>query len=172
MDFGDILDEWERETAKPHGKKSRKAPSRRESGARATEPTEPTANETRVNPMDAWLRRYGVEDKDSATDPRGNPESPAERRRRLRGAKPDAVIDLHGLTRDDAWARLTAFFADARRRGFQKVLIIHGKGSHSAEDPVLGPLVRLFIERNPHAGESGHSSRDEGGTGSTWVILK
>jgi DNA-nicking Smr family endonuclease len=169
MDFGDILDEWERETAKPHGKKSHKAARPSESGERAVTPS---ASETRANPMDAWLRRYGVEDKDSATDQRVDAESPAERRRRLRSARPDAVIDLHGLTRDDAWARLTAFFADARRRGFGKVLIIHGKGSHSAEDPVLGPLVRLFIERNPHAGESGHSSRDEGGTGSTWVILK
>ncbi len=169
MDFGDILDEWERETAKPHGKKSHKAALRRESENRETGPS---ANETRVNPMDAWLRRYGVEDKDSAGTGEAEGESPAARRRRLRAAKPDAVIDLHGCTRDDAWARLVAFFADARRRGFQKILIIHGKGSHSAEDPVLGPLVRLFIERNPHAGESGHSSRDSGGTGSTWVILK
>ena len=79
---------------------------------------------------------------------------------------------LHGLAREDAWLRLESFFADACRRRLEKVLIIHGKGTHSAEDPVLGPMVKLFLERNRHAGESGHSGRELGGTGSTWVILK
>jgi len=86
--------------------------------------------------------------------------------------RPDAIIDLHGLSRDDAWRRLESFFADSLRRGLEKILIVHGKGTHSSDDPVLGPMVRVFLEQNPHAGESGHSSRESGGTGSTWVIIK
>jgi DNA-nicking Smr family endonuclease len=168
MDFGDILDEWDRETAKPHGKK-RIAEDARRGGERTAQ--EPPAN-PRVNPMDAWLRRYGTEDKDSLSADSPARETPAERRARLRAKRCDAVIDLHGLTRDDAWIRLESFFAGAVRQGLEKVLIIHGKGTHSADDPVLGPMVRVFLERNPHSGESGHSGKEAGGTGSTWVILK
>ena len=201
MDFGDILNEWERETAKPYGKKRLAANARREitrgvepgrekpscgerpsraRGVESTERAEPTGGEKsddnvsnrRVNPMELWLRRYGVEDKDTVAAGSPERESPAERRRRLRAMKCDAVIDLHGLTRDDAWARLESFFAAAVRQGLEKVLIIHGKGTHSPEDPVLGPMVRVFLEQHRHAGESGHSGKESGGTGSTWVILK
>lgn len=183
MDFGDILDEWEKETSKPYGKKRLADDRRREvaSGDRSregaardnkTKVREAGVSERRVNPMEMWLRRYGVEDKDSAAEASPEAETPAMRRKRLRAMKPDAIIDLHGLAREDAWLRLESFFADACRRGLEKVLIIHGKGTHSAEDPVLGPMVKLFLERNRHAGESGHSGRESGGTGSTWVILK
>ncbi|HNY18286.1 MAG TPA: hypothetical protein PKL75_12605, partial [Treponemataceae bacterium] len=133
MDFGDILDEWERETAKPYGKKRLAANARREDargeksnesevspdGAESSGGEKPSRGEKnnggeksdddvsnrRVNPMELWLRRYGVEDKDTAAANSPERESPAERRRRLHAMKCDAVIDLHGLTRDDAWAR-------------------------------------------------------------------
>jgi DNA-nicking Smr family endonuclease len=53
-------------------------------------------------------------------------------------------------------------------------MIIHGKGIHtSGTDPVLGKLVRSFIERDKRCGASGHpKNKAEGGTGATWVILK
>lgn len=190
MDFGDILDEWDRETAKPYGKKRMAGNARRDEeqtqngtgktahgentaskGADASTKPKDAAN-PRVNPMDAWLRRYGTEDKDALAADSPARETPAEKRARLRAKRCDAVIDLHGLTRDDAWIRLESFFAGAVRQGLEKVLIIHGKGTHSVDDPVLGPMVRLFLERNPHSGESGHSGKEAGGTGSTWVILK
>ncbi len=184
MDFGDILGEWERSTAKPYGKKRMAQESRQERqdqrdqldrGERppsGTPSAKPAREEPRANPIDVWLRRNGVQDKDTVLGESGEPESPADRRRRLHALRPEATLDLHGLTRDDAWARLEAFFADCRRRGLSKVLIIHGKGTHSESDPVLKGVVRLFLERNPHAGESGHSTHGEGGSGSTWVILK
>lgn len=192
MNFGDILDEWDRETAKAYGKKKIARDERREiASARESAPDSlnvpvsgqgplpvdspkkrPDSGEVRANPMDVWLRRYGTCDKD--TEMASSPEavSPAERRRRLRAMKPEAVLDLHGLTRDDAWRRLESFFADCRRRGMRKVLVIHGKGNHSGGDPVLRQTVLLFIEQNPHAGESGSADKDSGGSGSTWVILK
>jgi DNA-nicking Smr family endonuclease len=104
-----------------------------------------------------------------------NAESPAFRRKRLLCKSPDKTLDIHGLTRAEAQDALTAFFNMANNNRLEKVLIIHGKGNHETEghEPgVLKKLVREFVERCPFAGESGYSSADSGGTGSTWVLLK
>lgn len=180
MDFGDILDEWDRETAKPRGKKNIKADEKKRaarevnagSSGNASDTSRDDTSSRRANPMDVWLRRYGTVNKDSMLEAEEAKESKAEERRRLRAMKCEATIDLHGLTRDEAWMRLESFFSDSVRRGLKKVLIIHGKGVHSADDPILSRMVRLFLEQNPHAGESGASERASGGTGSTWVLLK
>jgi DNA-nicking Smr family endonuclease len=121
-------------------------------------------------------------DKDALLPP-GNAGFTGGRRSRLLRKKPDAVIDLHGLNRDEAWTTLEAFFEDSRRKGFEKVLVIHGKGSHRGSRParyagdaesegVLRDLTRRFVESCSWAGESGYSTVREGGTGSTWVIIK
>jgi len=192
MNFGDILDEWDRSTAKPYGKK--KIDSDRADRDRAgnngagnngagnngagnngagNNGADCAAKELpRANPMDVWLRRYGLEDKDADLDESGRTETPAERRKRLRAMRSEAVLDLHGLTREEAWARLDSFIADCVRRKLLKVLVIHGKGAHSESDPVLKQMVRTFIEQNPHAGESGPGDKGEGGSGSTWILLK
>ena len=94
-----------------------------------------------------------------------------ERRYRLLRKKPDVSIDLHGLTGDEAWAALEAFFQESFKKGFEKVLIIHGKGNHSDEG-VLRDLCRRFVETCSFAGESGYSQPRNGGKGATWVILK
>ena len=97
-----------------------------------------------------------------------------ERRRRLLRKKPDASVDLHGLNGDEAWTALDVFFQESRMKGFEKVLIIHGKGNHlsGANEAVLRELTRRFIEACQFAGESGHSAARDGGSGATWVILK
>ena len=98
-----------------------------------------------------------------------------EKRSRLLRKRPDAFIDLHGLKRDEAWMALETFFEDSRRKGFDKVLVIHGKGNHIGSvgnEGVLMDLAKQFIESCAFAGESGHSSNREGGRGATWVLLK
>lgn len=130
------------------------------------------------NILDKWEKqgsgRQELYDKDAGTAMEDN--GSGERRYRLLRKKPDASIDLHGLTRDEAWTALEAFFENSRRNGFEKVLIIHGKGNHRNEIPgnegALRDLSRQFIESCSFAGESGHSSARQGGTGTTWVILK
>jgi hypothetical protein len=154
MHFGDILDQWERSGA---GAVSGK---RNETGGAMPEP---------VHPMDAWLRINGVYDKDSEAD--AGPNAASERRR-LRHKKPDAAIDIHGLTRDEAWEALDRFFSESRGNGLEKLLVIHGKGNHSAGEAVLKRMVREFIERCPFAGESGQGKAAGGGEGATWVLLK
>jgi DNA-nicking Smr family endonuclease len=61
---------------------------------------------------------------------------------------------------------------NSQAQGFEKLLIVHGKGNHSGSDAVLPRLVRTFIEKCPFAGESGYGSASAGGTGVTWVLLK
>lgn len=151
MDFGDILAQWE------NGKSAagKKSPGSADS-------------EKQAHPMDIWLRINTVTDKDAQVGE--EQDSAAERRRRLRHKKPEARIDIHGLTRDEAWPVLDQFFTNSYNRGLKKVLIIHGKGNHSQDKAVLKHCVRDFIEMCPFAGESGQS--DTGGSGATWVLLK
>jgi DNA-nicking Smr family endonuclease len=82
------------------------------------------------------------------------------------------VIDLHGLKRDEAWVALENFFEEGRRRGLEKLLVIHGKGNHSVGEGLLKRLTARFIENCPFAGEWGHSPARGGGGGASWVILK
>jgi DNA-nicking Smr family endonuclease len=133
MDFGDILDQWDRGKA-------------------------------------ASMRVNGVVDKDA--DSEESALRPQERRRRRLAKKADASLDLHSLTKDEAWAAMEDFFRAGRQQGFDKLLIIHGKGNHSNGEAILKRAVRDFIERCPYAGESGPGAAAEGGNGATWVLLK
>jgi len=159
MDFGEILNQWEQGDYK----------SGKEGGntGGASDDFQKQARKT-VHPIDAWLRTNKIIDKDALADP--DQDSAAERRRRLRLKKPDDQIDIHGLTRDEAWTALGHFFMNSRDRGLEKVLIIHGKGNHSQDKAVLKHCVRDFLEQCTFAGESGQG--ETGGSGSTWVLLK
>ena len=131
MDFGTILDEWE--------KRSEKKP---------------------------------VLDKDKEVTLKETKENKKDRRSRLLKKRPDAVIDLHGLTQDEAWISLDLFFRNSLKMGFEKVQIIHGKGDPPNNEAVLRLLSRRFIENCNFAGESAYCSAKEGGSGATWVIIK
>ena len=146
MNFGDILEKWERQSA----------------GTRRRDPSGNKAYDSSVR------EEYATE-----TVLRG------ERRSRLLRKRPDDSIDLHGLTRDEAWTALGTFFENSQKKGCEKLLIIHGKGNHRSllneaplDEGALRDLVRSFIEYCSFAGESGYSPAREGGTGATWVILK
>jgi DNA-nicking Smr family endonuclease len=174
MNFGDILDQWEESNKKkkssPTNKSSKKANADHIENPGRIEKEVPKPELKKIDPMILWMRRYGVEDKDSIEEEKHFDS--AERRKRLLNKKPDATIDLHGLIRDEAWTALEAFFQDARRRSFEKLLIIHGKGNHSNGDAVLKRTVRDFIERCSFAGESGQGTASQGASGATWVLLK
>lgn len=178
MDFGDILAQWGEQQKKE--KLQKKSPQIQKSSkkANAGEPSVKTEQNSSkntnpvINPMELWLRRYGVTDKDSLAQ-KSESALRMENREYLRTMRPEARIDLHGNTRDEAWARLESFVNDCLQRGLRKIEIVHGKGIHSrGSDPVLGNLVRMFIEQNKHLGTSGHNDKNHGGSGVTWVLLK
>ena len=133
--------------------------------------------------LDKWDKLSGtVYDKDADSPALASASAEtrhsADRRKRLLRKNPEASIDLHGLTRDEAWDALTVFFNDAKNRGLEKVLVIHGKGNHSggtgmeADSGILKKMARNFIERCPFAGESGYCNGRSGGEGSSWVLIK
>ena len=114
--------------------------------------------------MDEWLSNNKVYKKDSSGQ--------GENRQRLLQINPDGILDIHGLTGDEAWISLEQFFSSSREKGFKKLRIIHGKGNRSQGDAVLKQTVRKYIEICPFAGESGFEKAKYGGTGATWVLLK
>ena len=144
MDFDKILNRWEK-------RKKKKA----------------------VSDMGKWIDQYPPQEngKDEGEEVRQNVAA-AERRRRLRTLKPQRQIDLHGLTASGAVKRVDRFLQDCRRDGLRKILIIHGKGKHSKTEPVLARAIRTYIQRSPHAGEFGTPTKDYGGSGAIWVILR
>ncbi|MDR1250473.1 MAG: Smr/MutS family protein [Treponema sp.] len=161
MDFGDILDKWDHQTGRTPG-------TERSLGKKAPRITA----EQKTDILSAWLRINDVVDKDAELFEAAAPFEKGERRRRLRSKRPDASLDLHGQTRDEAWLSLDEFFRLSRQQSFEKLLIIHGKGNHSEGEATLKRVVQSYIERCAFAGESGQSTAAEGGSGATWVLLK
>lgn len=184
MDFGDILNKWNDEQKGNSSKQKQPQVSHKKLNAPTKEEKEVAKqnrtfeelmaddNKRTANPMEIWLNRYGTVDKDEIADEAAE-EHRLESREYLQSMKPEARIDLHGLTRDEAWDKLNDFVTDSKKRNLKKILIVHGKGNHSnGSDPVLGPMVRTFIEQDSRLGTSGHPDRSWGGNGATWVIIK
>jgi DNA-nicking Smr family endonuclease len=146
------LDQWDRQTGRSGGKKNA--------------PVEES------HPLSAWLRVNEVVDKDAESAGSAHPAGRGERRRRLRMKRPDATLDLHGQTREEAWIAMDGFFNLCRQQGLEKLLIVHGKGNHSKGEAALKRVVRDYIEYCAYAGESGQAAASEGGSGATWVLLK
>lgn len=167
MTFEEILNQWEARIQRPYERKRMRKDAKNPTAAAYN-----AENNQKINPMDYWVRRYGVYDKDAQDSQDPAPLDNQAEKRRLRAMRPQAEIDLHGMTLEEAYGALVTFFDDAVRREYQKILIIHGKGNHSQNGPVLSRFVQKFLETHAHAGETGHPKGRDGGTGSTWVILK
>ena len=123
--------------------------------------------------LNQWMNRYGTIDKDKIVEDQEKRINLYDRNY-LMNMKPEATLDLHGLHQVEAEEALNRFITDCKNRGLHKVIVIHGKGIHtSGTDPVLGELVRRFIEHDKRCGSSGHpKSKAEGGSGATWILLK
>jgi DNA-nicking Smr family endonuclease len=119
--------------------------------------------------VDEWLCNNKIYNRD---DDFSKTAVPRKNRQKLLRNRPDAILDVHGLTSEGGWLSLEHFFNDAKNRGYTKLRIIHGKGNHSQGDSVLRSVVRKFIEKCPFAGESGYEKAANGGSGVTWVLLK
>ncbi len=184
-DFGDILKEWDEMLLKEKQKKHQPQIQKSHKKANAPSPEEKELkrlgyskedlledSDNANNFLEAWLNNYGTVDKDKIQNDAGE-NVRMHQREYLHNLRCEASIDLHGLTRDEAWARLNGFITDCKRRGLKKVMIVHGKGIHSqAGESVLAPMVRTFIEQDKRLGEFGHPDKKDGGNGSTWVIIR
>lgn len=85
----------------------------------------------------------------------------------------DARIDLHGHRGDDARAALIDRVARARAAGARCVLVIHGRGAHSAGGPVLPELVADALASGAVRGVTAFCTAlpRDGGSGAMYVLL-
>ena len=76
----------------------------------------------------------------------------------------EATLDLHGAKIDAALARLRQFLVESRRIGRRRVLVVHGKGTHSEHgaplrEAVLGELARRREWLGPRVRDRGAHRR-------------
>ncbi len=88
---------------------------------------------------------------------------------------PEAILDLHGLARQDVEARLLSFIANARHHGRQVLLVITGKGLHSPEgEGILRAEVEAFLQqrKSEQIVEWARAPRQYGGDGAIVLFLR
>ncbi len=194
MDFKDILDRWEvlekaqreGEGTRRGGKDERLASGGKKANAPSLEKSLKARHPEGMNPersraqgegdahsaLEAWLAGHGVEDKDSGAEREKEGQGGSVSGREMSMRAPQARLDLHGLSSADAEKAVFDFLAQCSRRGLENVLIVHGKGNHSAEGPILAGVVRKVLESSPLAGSHGTAHRSLGGRGATWVRIR
>lgn len=124
--------------------------------------------------MDGWLEEYPPDTDATRRDRIDDHHSreAARRRKQLRDMEPQRSLDLHGLKVDEALRRVEEFLRSCHGEGIRKVLIIHGKGLHSKNEPVLGKRIRERVQRFSFTGEVGVAENRWGGRGAMFVILR
>lgn len=88
---------------------------------------------------------------------------------------PEATVDLHGLLEEEARLAVRAAVRDARGAGFRTILVIHGRGLHSPEGPVLKKALPSWLGEPPVGGwvlAFASAPPELGGPGATLVLLR
>lgn len=146
MDFGKILDSWESNSNKKTNKK---------------------------RGFERLMDRYPPDGIDSEPlDQTRESSAPGSERKALRELRPQARIDLHGLSAEEALFQAETFLRQSMEAGHAKVLFVHGKGHHSAGGPVLPRAIQEYLRRHKSVGEIGYAGSRDGGSGATWAILR
>lgn len=90
-------------------------------------------------------------------------------------SSPDAELDLHGKTREEAIMMVQNFVMTCHANQFRTALIITGKGHHSGnQGPVLKREVQLWLERNgkQYISDFHTAPARFGGSGAIWLNIK
>ncbi|AEJ61994.1 Smr protein/MutS2 [Spirochaeta thermophila DSM 6578] len=140
--FGDILREWEERERKTGG-----------------------------DLLHRYLDRY-LPDERVVKEKKGGERRSPDSRSRKRPSTPQAVLDLHGFTREEAEIRLKAFLGEAQGKGYRVLLIVHGKGLHSEREPILKKVVYRTLESCPFVGRIETAPRRWGGAGAVVAFLR
>lgn len=91
----------------------------------------------------------------------------------LRIMMPQASLDLHGMTSEEADKALRSFVEEALSSGLEKIAIIHGKGLHSDGGVgVLRDVTLAVLDEMGACREVSMAKPACGGAGVTWAILK
>jgi DNA-nicking Smr family endonuclease len=85
-------------------------------------------------------------------------------------------LDLHGLTRAEAKARVGEFLQESRSRGKRCVVLVHGRGLHSRDQvPVLKEALRTWLATarfGRHVLAFATARPQDGGGGAVYVLLR
>jgi len=81
---------------------------------------------------------------------------------------PQAKLDLHGFTTNEAATALDNFIQKGLERGLRVLLIIHGKGAHA----ILKTQVNYWLKDHPQALAFCSAKPKDGGLGAVYVLLK
>lgn len=87
----------------------------------------------------------------------------------------DRRVDLHGYDSEEARRRLTDAFENAFESGARCVLIVHGRGLHSDDGPILKAAVIEWLTEPPlaaHVMAFSSAPASDGGPGATAVLLR
>jgi DNA-nicking Smr family endonuclease len=88
--------------------------------------------------------------------------------------RPEARVDLHGMTQAQAHAELNVFMAECHMADFRTVLVITGKGS-VREGGVLRRMVPLWLNQPPLRGmviAIEQATPRDGGGGAFYLLLR
>lgn len=122
------------------------------------------------------VARFEVSDDGAHVEGRRVDASPALVRNLRRGMLPiDAKLDLHGLTAEDARARLLEFLKTTRARGERCVLVIHGKGERTPGAGVLRGEIAAWLSQGrarEHVAAFATAQPRDGGEGAVYVALR
>jgi DNA-nicking Smr family endonuclease len=83
------------------------------------------------------------------------------------------ILDLHGLTANEAELELNAFIKENYYNNSKYLLIIHGKGLNNKDNQApIKRLVEKFILNSSHVLAANSANKNYGGFGATLLILK
>ena len=82
------------------------------------------------------------------------------------------ALDLHGVIVDQARDEFIRFLIKAQTQQWRCVRIVHGKGKHHGEMPILKNLVNAWLRQIPIVLAFCSSAPREGGAGAVTVLLK
>lgn len=83
----------------------------------------------------------------------------------------EAILDLHGMTVDQAKEALYHFLLSCQRNGKRYVLVIHGKGRNNVH-PVLKNKLNLWLRQMAQVLAFCSAAAKDGRSGSMYVLLK
>ena len=82
------------------------------------------------------------------------------------------MVDLHGLTVDEARIALLEFLGECEAAGVRHALVIHGKGFRSKDKPVIKPMVNRWLRSVDQVLAFHSAQAKDGGSGAVYVLLK
>lgn len=82
------------------------------------------------------------------------------------------MLDLHGLTVNQASGELLEFLGECEAAGIRHAIIIHGKGFRSRDKPVIKPMVNRWLKSVDKVLAFHSAQTKDGGSGAVYVLLK